>query len=530
MAGIVIIGGGLNGLVAGAWLAKQKFSPLILDQRPVAGGAAVTAEFAPGFKAPTLSHALGPIHRDVMRALRLDRAGLEFVTPDPSLTTLGADGHTIVFHRDAVLTAAAIHAVSAHDASRWRDFLHTTQRLAGVLAALNRHAPPSIDAPTRQELWRLARTGLRTRALGRRDLARLARWLPMSVADLLGEWFDSDLLQAALASRAVFGNFVGPRSAGTGAMFLHRLAEDPMPVGSGVTVRGGPGALAQALVTIALREGASVRTGARVARIAVREGRVSGVVLEDGEEIAADTVVAAVDPRQVLLGLVDPEDLTPTILERMRNYRVRGVTAKVNLALSDVPQFAALHGDTVPLGGRFLIAPGVDYLERAFDAAKYGEVSPAPWLEVSIPTIRDATLAPAHGHVLSVYVHFAPRHLRGSSWSDQHDALYRTVMRVLDAHAPGIEKLVVDGEALTPEDLEQVWGFSGGHIFHGEPTLDQSWVARPLLGLAQYRAPIAGLYLASAGTHPGGGLTGMSGLLAARTAANDLREGKQSTP
>jgi phytoene dehydrogenase-like protein len=212
----------------------------------------------------------------------------------------------------------------------------------------------------------------------------------------------------------------------------------------------------------------------------------------------------------------------------MRNYRVRGVTAKVNLALSAAPVFTALHGDAVPLGGRFLIAPGLDYLERAFDAAKYGEVSPEPWLELSIPTVLDPALAPKGRHVLSIYVHFAPLHLRDLTWTGQRDALYRTVMRVLEPHAPGIGALVIDGQVLTPEDLQRLWGLSGGHIFHGEPTLDQSWIARPLLGWAQYRAPVAGMYLASAGTHPGGGLTGMSGLLAARTAARDLRARSKS--
>jgi len=295
-------------------------------------------------------------------------------------------------------------------------------------------------------------------------------------------------------------------------------------VGSGVTVRGGPGALSQALVRTAEQHGAVVRTGARVVRIVTKSGRVSGVALESGEVIDAKTVVAAVNPRLALLDLVDPVEISPTILERVRNYRSRGVTAKVNLALSEAPKFAALHGDDVPLAGRFLIAPSLEYVERAFDAAKYGELSSEPWLELAIPTVADPALAPKGGHVLSAYVHFAPRHLRNAQWAGQRDALYRTVIRVLEPQAPGIEELVVDGEVLTPEDLEQQWGLSGGHIFHGEPTLDQTWVARPLLGWSQYRAPVAGLYLASAGTHPGGGLTGLSGLLAARTVARDRKK------
>jgi phytoene dehydrogenase-like protein len=520
---VVVIGAGVNGLVAGAWLAKRGVSTIILDRRPVAGGAAITTEFVAGFRVPSLSHALGPLHRDVVRGLRLDRVGLEFITPDPSLTTIGREGQTIVLHRDPVLSAASIHPISTHDAVRWREFLRSTARITTVVADLCRQPPPTLDAITPRELWQLMKLGRHARALGRRDLARLARWLPMSVADLVGEWFESDLLRAAICARAVFGNFVGPRSAGTGAMLLQRLAEDPMPVGSGVTVRGGPGALSQALVRVAEKAGAQVRTNARVVRVTARDGRVTGVVLESGEELAARAVVAAVDPRQTLLGLVDPEDLSPTVVERIRHYRVRGVTAKVNLALSALPTFAALHGDEVPLRGRFLIAPDVEYLERAFDAAKYGELSPEPWLELSLPTIADPALAPDGRHVLSAYVHFAPRHLRGTEWATQRDSVYRAVMRALAPHAPGFESLVIDGEVLTPEDLEQQWGLSGGHIFHGEPTLDQFWVARPILGCAQYRTPIRDLYLASAGTHPGGGLTGLPGLLAAKAAAHDLR-------
>ncbi len=351
----------------------------------------------------------------------------------------------------------------------------------------------------------------------------MARWLPMSVADLTAEWFETDLLRAALAARAVFGNPVGPRSAGTGAMFLQRLAEDPMPVGGGVTVRGGPGALAAALVGIIEKRGGRLRTGARAARVRMASRRANGVVLENGEEVPARLVVSAVDPRQTLLGLVDPMALPPTVLARARNYRARGVTAKLNLALSAAPEFTSLHGDAVPLRGRFLIAPTVDYIERAFDASKYGALSAEPWLALTVPTMADSSLAPDGKHVMSIYLHYAPRELRDGRWSDQRNSLYQAAVRVLEPHVPGLDALVIDGEVLTPEDLEHGWGLSGGHIFHGEPTVDQSWIARPLLGWSQYRTPVPGLFLASAGTHPGGGLTGMSGLLAAKAAAAAIR-------
>jgi phytoene dehydrogenase-like protein len=519
MSSVVIIGGGLNGLVAAAWLARRKRRTVVLEQHEVVGGAAVTAEIAPGFRGPALSHALGPVHPDVIRALRLDRAPIEWITPNPSLTVLGRDRRTLVFHRDPVLTAGSINQLSGADAARWRAFLQATQRIAGFVAAIGRAAPPPIDRDSRPDWWRLLGLGRRARRLGRRDLARVARWLPMPVADLLGEWFDTDLLQAALAARAIFGNLAGPRSAGTGGMLLQRLAEDAMPVGSGVTARGGPGAVTQALATIAARAGAEVRTGARVLRIKVRDGRARGVVLDTGEEIDADAVVAALDPKRTLLDLVDPADLSATVVERARNIRARGVTAKINLALSSAPVFDAIEGDALPLRGRLLIADDLEYLERAYDAAKYGEISGAPWLEVTVPTVTDASLTADGQHVMSIYAHFAPRDLRGAVWADRTETLYRAILRALEPHAPRLESLVVGREILTPEDLERRLGAAGGHVFHGEPTLDQSWVARPLLGFAEYRAPIDGLFFASAGTHPGGFLTGLSGLLAAKAVA-----------
>ncbi len=263
-----------------------------------------------------------------------------------------------------------------------------------------------------------------------------------------------------------------------------------------------------------------------MARITARDGHVTGVVLEAGDEIPARVVVSAVDPKQTFLKLADPADLPPTFVDRIRNYRARGVTAKINLALDRAPVFKAFDGDVVPSRGRFVVAPDIDYIERAFDATKYGKISDDPWLELSIPSITDSSLAPEGQHVMSIYFHFAPRQLRGASWGDHREHLYQAAMRVLEPHVRDLPSLVSTCQVLTPEDLEQTWGLSGGHIFHGEPALDQSWIARPLLGWAQYRTPIEGLYLAGAGTHPGGGLTGLSGLLAAKTVGRDLKKRK----
>lgn len=525
MTDVVVIGGGLNGLVAAATLAKAKHSVILLDQRPAPGGAASTTELAPGFRAPTFSHALGPVSRDVARALRLDRIKeLELITPDPSLTTIGDDGRVIAFHRDSVLTAASINAHSSADSGRWAEFVQTSQRIAGVIAALSRLAPPPVEEAGFSELWRMFGVGRAARRLARRDLVRVARWMPMSIADVVSEWFETDLLSAAVAAIAVTGHAAGPRSAGTGGLWLQRIAADPNPVLSGVTARGGPAALAEAVARIATGAGASLRSDSRVTHVVTREGRATGVVLENGDELSARVVVAAIGPKALLTELVDPAELPPTVLERVRNIRARGVTAKINLALSQLPTLPALGGDPVPLGGRLLIAPGLDYVERAFDATKYGEMSEEPWLEISIPSVRDSSLAPEGAHVMSVYAHFAPRQLRSSTWTDERGELLRRVLSVLESRAPGIGRLVLEHEVYTPEDLDKVLGNPGGQIFHAEATLEQYWAARPLLGWSQYRTPVTGLFMASAGTHPGGGLTGLSGWLAAKEVSGFLRE------
>jgi len=509
---VIIIGGGLNGLVAATWLAQKKFSVLLLERHDQVGGAAVTTTSARGFKTPTLSHSLGPISADVVRALRLDRAGVEFITPDPVLTTFGSDGHAITFHRDHVLTAASIGGVSARDAANWQPFVQTMQKLAGVLDAINQHPAPSIDEPGAGDAWRMLQVGRRARALGRRDLARLGRYVPIAVADLVSEWFETDLMQAAIASRAVFGHQMGPWSAGTGALLLQRMAEDPMPVGGGVTVKGGPGALTTALASIASAAGVTIRTGARVAQILTRGDAAVGVMLESGEELPAHAVVGAIDPKQLYLSLVDPGALPPTFRQRVQQIRARGVLAKINLSLSGGPVFPALLGDDVPLRGRLLFAPTIDYLERAYDAVKYGRMSEHPWIEASIPTANDSDLAPPGQHVMSLYVHYVPH-----SDSVSPEGLLSRALDVLRPHAPNLDSLIVEREVLTPYDLEQGWGYSGGHIFHGEGALDQWWISRPLLGWAHhYGSPLSGLFLAGAGSHPGGGLTGQSGLNAAR--------------
>jgi phytoene dehydrogenase-like protein len=520
---VIIIGAGHNGLTTAFYLAKAGLKPLVLERRAIVGGAAVTQEIAPGFRCPTLAHSIGPLRPSVIRDLQLAGRGVEFITPDPRLVTLSTDGRALTFSTDMARTVDAIRQFSEADAHKYQEFCGVLVRLGAFLSELLEATPPSLDGPAVGELWDLLKTGRRFRALGRDDGFRLLRWMPMPAADLVAEWFSTDLLQAAVAARGIFGVSQGPWSAGTGAVLLLNAAVDPAPGGSSVTVKGGPGVLTHAMADAARHAGAEIRTSAGVAQVTIRDGRATGVILEDGTELQARAVISNADPRRTFLDLVDPIELEPGFLTRVRNYRSPGSVAKINVALSALPTF---RGVTNPsdLKGRIQIGPGIDYLERAFDASKYGEISPEPYLDITFPTLHDPSLAPAGAHVMSIYVQFAPYKLsHGRSWADASTELSRVVRNTLAHYAPGIEPLVLHEQIVTPRDLEATYGLTGGHTLHGEPSLDQLFTMRPILGWAQYRSPIQHLYLCGAGTHPGGGVTGGSGQNAAREIVKDLK-------
>ena len=520
---VVIIGAGHNGLTAAFYLARAGLKPIVLERRSIVGGAAVTEALAPGFRCPTLAHATGPLREAVVRDMRLTARGVEFIRPATRLLAFTTDGRGLAFSSDESKTAEAIRAFSPADAGRYPDFCATLSRIGGFLAGLLDKTPPSLNGPAPGELWDLLKTGKRFRALGRTDGFRILRWMPMAVADLVAEWFSIDVLQAAIAARGIFGASQGPWSAGTGAVLLLNAAADPVPGGSSVMVKGGPGVLTAAMADAAREAGAEIRTGVPVARVIVGNGQAAGVLLEDGSEIPAEAVVSNADPKRTLLGLVDPVELDPGFLTKARNYRARGTAAKLNLALSALPSFHGVDG-TGALGGRIHIGPTIDYLERAFDASKYGEISPSPYLDITVPSLHDPSMAPAGAHVMSVYMQFAPFQLaRRRAWQDASRELTRAVMGTLAHYAPGIEQLVVHSQVVTPGDLEETYGLTGGHILHGEPSLDQLFTMRPILGWAQYRTPIDRLYLCGAGTHPGGGVTAGSGHNASQEIIRDLK-------
>jgi phytoene dehydrogenase-like protein len=353
---------------------------------------------------------------------------------------------------------------------------------------------------------------------------RLLRWGPMAVADLASEYFETELLRAVIAARGVFGTFLGPWSAGSALVLLIRAAGDPHPAGSAALAAGGMGAVTQAMAAAAKAAGAEIRTGTEVIEIRVQNGAATGVLLSTGEEIHAKAVVSNADPKRTLLKLTDPTYLSPDFVQRLQHYRGNGTVAKVNLALSGLPTFTALkNGDASALKGRIHIGNEIDYLERAFDESKYGNFSRQPYLEATIPSLTDPTLAPEGKHVMSIYMQYAPYKLKGD-WEEQRKALGQTVVQTLAQYAPNLPELILTHQIITPLDLEEKYGLTGGQIFHGELALDQFFTMRPLLDWARYRTPIEKLYLCGSGTHPGAGLTGGSGTNAAREILKELKK------
>jgi phytoene dehydrogenase-like protein len=523
---VVLIGGGHNALIAAFYLAKGGFKPLVLERREMVGGGAITEEFHPGFRASTLAHTLGPLRADIAKDLQLEKFDFETLSPDPRVFAPTPDGKGLFFYNDAARTAAGIANFSAKDAAKYAQFAASLEETAGFFTQLTSITPPAIDKPSPEDLWNLLKTGRSVRSLGKPGIFDLFRWGPMAVADFVAEFFETELLRAAIAGRGIFGTALGPWSAGSTAVLLLRAAADSHPVGSAAFPRGGLGLFTHAIAEAAKQAGAEIRTDAEVQHILMKDGGVTGLVLAGGEEIAVDAVVSGVDPKRTFFNLVDPAQLDPTFANRMKNFRTHGNVAKVNLALGGLPTFSALdpsESSLKSLSGRIHIGPDIDYLERAFDASKYGEFSGVPWLDATIPTILDPSLAPDGKHVLSAYVQFAPFKLREGNWDVRRRDLGDTVIKTLADYTPNLPGLVEGIQVITPKDLETSYGFTGGHIFHGELALDQLFTMRPVLDWARYKTPVRGLFLCGSGTHPGNGLTGASGANAAREIIHALR-------
>ena len=529
-ADVVIIGGGHNGLVTAAFLASRGLKTLVLERTEKVGGCARSGEIVPEFNGPTLAHSAS-IDPDIMRRLGLVKHGLRVVRSEADVCAPTPDGRALVLWHDHARAAQQIRAFSPKDAERYPKFLDSVARISTVLREVASTPPPSIDSPGAADALAMLKAGRKFRALGKADAYRLLRWMPMPAADLVGEWFESEPLRATIAAGGILGSFLGPWSAGSAAVLLLLAAGEGHPIASGWFVVGGPGALADALAAAARQAGAEIRTGAEVARIEAANGAASGVTLSTGETIAARAVVSNADPKRTLLGLLDPTHLDPEFVRRIQNIRAHGTLAKINYAVSALPRFAGLDAlgkneQVAALSGRIRLARNIDGIERAFDAAKYGKIPHEPWIELTIPSLAEPSMAPVGGHVVSAYVQYAPYHLRDSNWAAERESLAINATATIARYAPGFHSSIVGREVITPLDLERKYGLTGGHIFHGELSLDQWFVTRPSLGWARYATPIRNLFLCGAGTHPGTGLDGRSGALAARAIVSALKGGR----
>jgi phytoene dehydrogenase-like protein len=497
---VIVIGGGLAGLTSAALLAKSGRRVLVVEQHHLLGGLHCTDEIAPGVRGDIVMHDIGWVPPSVTRILKLDDRALSLVRPDPSAVSLLPGGTTLTLWSDPARTSSELRRFSDKDARAWRAFGERVSRLAGFLQAIYEGPPPEPLASGATELLSILGVGRKVRSLGREGIVDLLRILPMSVADLLDEMLENAALKGLVATSGVTHLAQGPKSGATAFLLLHHHVGAPAgAIRSRLVARGGLGRLADAFADSARSLGAEVRTGMRVSNIKVVEEGVTGIVLDNGDEFSTKAVLSTLDPRSTLYDLIDPIYIDPELSQAIGALRYRGACAKVNLVLDGLP--------TLPeelLRGALVVAPDISYLERAYDAAKYGAISERPYLEARIPTMHDPALAPAGRHVMSVLVQWAPYRLRAGTWdAARREALGDLAIRTLDEVLPGLAARVVGRQVLTPKDIEERYGAFEGSLTHGELTLDQVLFMRPVPGVSRYATPISGLYLAGAGTHPG---------------------------
>jgi phytoene dehydrogenase-like protein len=505
---IVIIGGGHNGLVCAAYLAKAGKKVTVLEAADRVGGVAATREFAPGFSA-SCAHLMNLLDDSISKELGLAGNGLSIAKSGLDTIALSGDGNHLTISADNIEGTG----LSGEDKAAYTEYRRFMAKFAAVIGSLHNQVPPRITEQ-RGDLMTLGKLALKIRMLGRDDMREFLRIAGINIYDVLKENFDNPLLKGALSLDAVLGTFSGPRSNNSVFTALHRMSgNNPGAAGAASIPAGGMGAVTEAMAAAARKAGAEIRTGSPVGKILMEDMKVAGVELTSGEQIAASTVVSNADPKTTILDLLGAEHVEATFARRISNYRTKGNAAKLHLALDDLPNFKGVTQSQ--LGERLLIAPSVEYVEQAFNHCKYGEFSVKPVAEITLPSIHDSSLAPAGKHVLSAIIQYAPRNL-GAGWSEGKGAFAETVMDLLSEYAPDIREKTTAMELLTPEDLEQEFGMGGGHWHHGELSLDQFMMLRPVPKAAQYAMPVDGLYLCGAGSHPGGGVMGSAG----RNAAN----------
>ena len=524
----IVVGGGHNGLVNGAYLAKAGLRTLILEQRHLVGGAAITEELRPGFWFTTFSYALSLLRPQIIHDLELTRHGF---MPLPMTSTFAPmeNGDYLWLTKDHGQNLKEIARHSRHDADAYAQYSHDLDMVCRALKPLFDQAPPDLFSDDPEELLALAELGQRFRGMDKRTLHNAVRLLTGSAADFLDDYFESEIVKGYLASSSIIGTKVGPRSQGSGLVLLfHSLGEHDGEFGAWAFHKKGNGGFTQVLARAAAAYGAEIRLESPVASVITRDGRATGVALADGTELYADTVVSALDPRHTFLELVDPRELPDDLVETVQRYRFQGTSSKVNFALDGLPEYPALPGREDIFRGFTNIGPSLDYLERAFDEGKYGWYSSRPYIDGAIQSTIDPDMAPPGKHVMSCFIQYTPYHLRESDWDAEKENLGDTVQRTLESFFPGFGDLVLQREVVTPLHIERTVGLSEGNIFAGEFFAPQMFFFRPAPGWSQYRTPIAGYYQCGSGTHPGGCVMGAPGKLAAGQILKDRAGGRRS--
>ena len=521
----IVVGGGHNGLVCAAYLARAGRRVVVLERRERVGGAAMSEEVFPGFRFSVFSYVVSLLRPEIIRDLELPRHGLHILPLESTLTPLGSSpGEYLSQWNDHDQNRDELARHSLRDAEAYDEFGLLLHRMARAVKPILRMAPPDPASLDPRELLDLARLGRYFKHLDRKDFAALWKLLTMSSADYLDEWFESEALKGTKSASGIIGTMLGPRSPGTAYVLLHHyMGELDGVFRAWGFAKGGNGSVSAAIAAAAQAHGSEIRTSAAVTKILVQNHRAIGAVLENGEEIRADLVVSGADPRRTFLDLVGEKHLPDEFVDAIRRFKFRGASAKVNLALGELPDFSCLPGRGPHLRGAISISPSVSYLERAYDEAKYGEPSSRPYMDIVIPSMIDPSMAPPGKHVMSIFAQYAPYHVNGG-WTDpRREAFGDAVIDTLAQYAPNLKRAILHRQVVTPADIERVVGLTEGNIFQGELSLQQMFFLRPAPAWARYRTPVHGLYQCGSGTHPGGGVTGLPGHNAAREVLRDFK-------
>jgi phytoene dehydrogenase-like protein len=525
----IVVGAGHNGLTAAAYLARAGLSVLVLERREIVGGCCVTEEIAPGCRVSTTSYIASMLRPEVISELRLADYGLRMIPCDPAIQVPFPDGHVVPWWADRERARGEFARISPKDAARFVQVDDQLKKLARYLQPFFMEPPPEVDASSMKGWISLFRTGRRFRGITNTEVAQLVSFLTGSLGEFLDHNYESEKLKTMFLANNVYGKHGGPYQPGTAIGLLFHLLSGGEHELQGFYghVMGGMGSITQALAAAGRKLGAEIQTSASVARIDVRNGRARAVVLEDGTELRARMVLSNADPKRTFLGLVAASDLSEDFRSAIQGIKMQGPCAKVNMVLAEEPRFTGTSPQATPLERTFYtLVPSLEFAERCYDIAKFGEIPEELWVDCVVSSNADDSLAPAGKHILTCFVQYVPYHLREGNWDEKRELLGDRVVKKIAEYAPNVPGAIVARQVLTPLDLERTYGLTEGNIFHGDLRLEQLFFMRPVPGWAQYRTPVEGLYLCGAGAHPGGGVTGAPGRNAAHQVLRDWKNGQ----